>query len=168
MLRKYHGYNVYLHNFSYFDSIFLIESLSSLGDIKLIKRDNRIIKLTLSFQAKASTYSLYFRDSLLLLPDSLDNLSKSFNIDTPKSHFPIFFLNRPDLDWGYAGSLPEASYYPAWGKSTNFFEKTYNKLRLEANQADKAWNLREELAKYCENDTIALYKVLTNFQREIY
>lgn len=70
----------------------MIHSLSSLGDIKLIRRKNRIIKLTLSFKAKSSTYTLFFMDSLLLLPDSLDNLSKSFNVDSPKSHFPLFRL----------------------------------------------------------------------------
>ena len=98
MLRKYHNYHVYLHNFSYFDSIFMIDSLTTLGDVKLTRRQKSIIKLTFSFQVKNSTYTLFFMDSLLLLPDSLDNLSKGFSVDTPKSHFPLFFLNKPDLD----------------------------------------------------------------------
>ena len=79
MKRKYHNHKIYLHNFSKFDSIFLLSIMSSLTD-KLFPliRDGRIIDLRFEF---ADKYTLYFRDSLLLLPASLRSLAKNFNVE---------------------------------------------------------------------------------------
>ena len=50
MIKKYADYVVYLHNFSYFDSIFLIRIISSMNVItKPIIRDNRIIDFKVGF-----------------------------------------------------------------------------------------------------------------------
>lgn len=50
MIRKYSGYRVYLHNFSQFDSIFLLRILSNLSEyIKPIIRDGRIINLRVKY-----------------------------------------------------------------------------------------------------------------------
>jgi len=45
MKRKYNKYKIYLHNFSYFDSVFLLTTLSSLTSINLFPqvRDGRFI-----------------------------------------------------------------------------------------------------------------------------
>lgn len=39
----------YVHNFSYFDAIFMMDVLSKLGTVKPLIRDNRFIQLDFSF-----------------------------------------------------------------------------------------------------------------------
>ena len=87
MIQKYKGYIVYLHNFSYFDGVFLIKILSSLNvNIKPIIREGRIIDFRIRDN---NNLTLYFRDSYLLLPASLDKLAKSFNTSTQKGDFEV-------------------------------------------------------------------------------
>jgi len=93
MTRKYRNKKIYVHNFSYFDAIFMINVLSKLGKVKPLMRDNRIIQLNFYFftkdektgklNKKADYFTFY--DSYLLLQASLDNLSKSFHINNKKS-----------------------------------------------------------------------------------
>nr|YP_010455102.1 hypothetical protein NYK79_mgp46 [Porodaedalea mongolica]UUA03944.1 hypothetical protein [Porodaedalea mongolica]WCF76704.1 hypothetical protein [Porodaedalea mongolica] len=100
MVRKYKNYRINLHNFSYFDAVFLLNVLSNLATkIKPIIRDNQIIDLKFYFENNEnnetnSLYTLYFRDSYLLLPSSLDKLAKSFNT-VSKGIFPYKFINNP-------------------------------------------------------------------------
>lgn len=81
MKRKYdqaRSGKVYLHNFSHFDGVFLLKTLSSLTEtIRPIVRDGRIIDLKVSFGGERK-YNLYFRDSYLLLPSSLAKLANKF------------------------------------------------------------------------------------------
>ncbi|RKF76578.1 putative DNA polymerase [Golovinomyces cichoracearum] len=114
MKRKYDGYKIYTHNFSYFDSIFIIDVLSRLGEVKPIMRDNKILKLTFKFSLPNSKrkHTLYFMDSLLMLPNSLDKLSKSFNINNKKSIFPHLFLENPNISLNYRGVCPDYCYFP--------------------------------------------------------
>lgn len=64
--KKYNKHNVYLHNFSNFDGIFLLRVIKEVFEkVKLIKRDNDIIEVRATW---GKHYSVKFRDSLLLLP----------------------------------------------------------------------------------------------------
>lgn len=60
---RYDDYIVYAHNFSKFDSIFLLKLLSDKNKYKLdiIKRDSDIIEVT------PKCFKIKFRDSLLLI-----------------------------------------------------------------------------------------------------
>lgn len=79
LTRKYSGYKVYLHNFSNFDSIFMLSVLTDLTDkIEPIIRDGRYINIKLNYGPK-NKYVISFRDSLLLLPFSLKDLYDSFD-----------------------------------------------------------------------------------------
>lgn len=49
MIRKYHGYKIYLHNFAKFDAIFLIKEFARVGIINPIIHRGRIISVILSF-----------------------------------------------------------------------------------------------------------------------
>jgi len=50
MKRKYHGYKVYLHNFSNFDGVYLLKIISSLSNkINIIIKDTKIINLQIKF-----------------------------------------------------------------------------------------------------------------------
>lgn len=104
MQRKYNGYRVYLHNFSNFDGIFLLNILTKLSDniIPIIK-DSKLIDI--KFKFANSKYTLFFRDSYLLLPSSLDNLAKSFKVES-KGKFPILFVNDESIPLNYVGKIP--------------------------------------------------------------
>lgn len=48
MRRKYNGWNVYIHNGSLFDCIFLLKYITVMGHIDLLMKDNKIINIKLS------------------------------------------------------------------------------------------------------------------------
>jgi DNA polymerase type B, organellar and viral len=96
---------VYLHNFSYFDAVFLIKILSSFNaKISPIIRDNCIIDFKFKFQYSNNKFiTLYFRDSYLLIPSSLSNLSRVFKV-LKKDIFPYKFLKLENIH--YTGNVP--------------------------------------------------------------
>jgi hypothetical protein len=107
MKRKYHNYKVYLHNLSNFDGIFLLKILTSLSDkINIIIREGRIIDI--KFKFGSNNYTLYFRDSYLLLPSSLRELAINFNVEN-KGLFPYSFVNEHELN--YIGNIPTINYF---------------------------------------------------------
>ena len=107
-VRKYNNNKVYVHNFSNFDSIFLLSVFTDLSDsVHPVIRDGRFINLRINFAGK---YNLYFRDSLLLLPSSLDKLAKNFSVIN-KGIFPYSFVNNKNISLIYEGLVPEYSYF---------------------------------------------------------
>lgn len=158
MKRKYDHYKVYLHNFSHFDGIFLIKILSNLSnDIKPIIRDGRIIDLRFIFDT--NKYSIYFRDSYLLLPSSLKKLAKNFNVED-KGVFPYSFVNDESIKLNYEGLIPEFKYY------NDITKESYDSLRLKYSK--EVWSLRNETIKYCEQDCKTLYKIIDSFSIKIF
>lgn len=121
--RKYNEYKVYLHNFSYFDGIFLMRIISDLvlsNNIKPVIRDNRIINLRVEFlpentKNEQRKYYVEFRDSYLLLTTSLEKLGKTFAINEGKLEnklpFPFRFVNESSINYDYKGSIPEYKFY---------------------------------------------------------
>ena len=152
MIRKYNGYNVYMHNMAKFDIIFLFKYLLKLGLVKPIIHNNRIILIDFKFEK----YNLKFKDSLLLL-NSLSKLSKSFNVHNPKSVFPIFFVNENNLN--YIGEVPDFKNFK------NIKLEDYNNYKSKFNNN---WNLRNECIKYCKLDCISLYQILIKFNDMIF
>jgi len=103
---KYNHYVVYAHNFSGFDGIFLLKVLTELGIIDPKMRDGKIFNITLKYKINENKDGLlYFRDSLLLLPNSLRDLAESFDVES-KSYFPYEFVNDPNVDLNYVGPIP--------------------------------------------------------------
>jgi len=123
MKKKYNYYKIYLHNFSYFDGIFIIKILASLTDINLnpIIKDGRIINFPFWFKTDTSKkyFTLYFRDSYLILPSSLRKLAISFNTEL-KSIFPYNFVNNPKISLLYEGVVPKIKYF------SNISKNEYN------------------------------------------
>ena len=80
--RKYEGYNVYAHNLSNFDIIFLLKDISKFRKefkINFLKKEDKFIAIHIYNHAQHISITL--KDSLLLLPSSLDKLSTLFQID---------------------------------------------------------------------------------------
>ena len=183
MKPKYHNYKVYIHNFSFFDAIFLLRifSESTILPIKPVIRDDRIIDLKFSFystlvaQEEASQKReernktklvLFFRDSFLLLPSSLRKLAINFNVEN-KGIFPYAFVNNINNPLNYKGVVPDIKYFDSiFGSPPNKQEQEeYNKYY---NTYENNWCLRKETIKYCEQDCKTLYQVITNFQIKIF
>ena len=105
MIRKYHGYKIYLHNFSKFDAIFLFVILAELSNkLSPVINDGKLLDIKFGFCD--GKYKLNFRDSLFMLPSSLKKLSKSFNIENKKTIFPYRFASRENILNKYSGSIP--------------------------------------------------------------
>ena len=115
--RKYKGYVIYAHNFSGFDSIFIIKTLSTLCSINIIIKDGKVIQLTVLF----NHYNFYLRDSYLILPSSLRKLAKSFGV-SEKSHFPYSFVNNEAISLDYIGIIPA---YDLW---VNLSKEEYEEM----------------------------------------
>ena len=156
MIRKYNGYYVYMHNMAKFDIIFLFKYLLKLGLVKPIIHNDRLIYIEFNF-GKNNEYQIKFKDSLLLLLRSLATLSQAFNVVNSKSVFPIFFVNKENLD--YIGEVPDIKYF----KDVNLKEYENYKSKFNNN-----WNLKNEAIKYCNLDCISLYQVLFKFNEMIF
>jgi hypothetical protein len=159
MKRKYSGYKVYLHNFSYFDGVFLLRILSVLtNEIKPIIKDGRLISVPFHY-GKKFEYVIHFRDSLLLLPSSLSKLAKSFNVEK-KGHFPHSFVNLEGVKLNYVGCIPEKKY---------FYNITDSEYLEYCNQYPNGkWDIKKETIKYCEQDVRTLYQIIDKFSERIY
>jgi hypothetical protein len=182
MRRKYQNYKIFFHNFSVFDGVFLLRILTNLSDkIRPIIKDGDIIDLVFKFGKN----TIYFRDSYLLLPASLKDLTKSFKV-TNKGIFPYFFLINTNNPLDYIGPIPEYKYFSNItveeynkkfkGKSERYWKlNKFNGVTPEVykdycNQFEDKnnWNLREESIKYCLNDCVSLYEVLLKFSKQIF
>ena len=84
LVRKYYGYKIYIHNLAKFDSTFLLLTLINIPGIKpvIISREDDLIFIKVHFDLKKdkNSYngSITIYDSYLILPSSLDKLSKVF------------------------------------------------------------------------------------------
>jgi DNA polymerase type B, organellar and viral len=103
-------------------------------------------------------YSLQFKDSYLILLDSLAKLTKGFGVETLKSIFPFSFVNENNLD--YRGEVPELKYFV-----NKISKQEYQDYKSRFNSF---WDLREETIKYCEIYCISLYQVIFKFNNMIF
>ena len=121
---KYHNNEVFLPNFSNFDSVFLLTVMTDVSDqIQPVLRDGNYIDLILKFAGK---YKLYFRDSYLILPSSLRSLAKNFNVEN-KGLFPYRFINNENISLNYCGPVPSIDYFYSAEEYANYSKEFINK-----------------------------------------
>lgn len=160
MKPKYSGFKIFIHNFSYFDGIFFMKIITALSHkIRPIIRDSQIIELKTYF-GKNDMYSISFRDSFLLLPSSLKSLCQTFNVPQKKTLFPYNFSNKVVLK--YKGTIPKITEFPK-----NVTPEEYDNYSKQWAKGE-AWSLRDETIKYCINDCVSLYQILSRFSLEIF
>jgi hypothetical protein len=160
MKKEYDGYKIYLHNFSYFDGIFLLSIITSLSNkVKILIRDGRIIDVKVGFEKS----KIFFRDSLLMIPISLAKAAKSFNVEE-KGKFPYRFVNQPEINYDYIGPVPSYDFFEKINED-DFTEEYYKAYCKDFNND---WDLEKETIKYCEQDCITLYQILQKFSTFIY
>jgi len=154
---KYHGYTVYCHNAGKFDYIFLQKIFYKYYNLsKIISKDVDIISVIITSKTYVGKIKpkIIFKDSIRILPTSLEKLCKGFGIDE-KGHFPYIFVNKNNLN--YEGEIPDIKYY----NPKRVDEKVYAKLKSEID-VKGAWKMQEETLKYLEWDLISLYQIVCN------
>src|SRR3978361_789021 len=104
LLDNYTGYNIYAHNLSGFDVVYLLNSISKYGNnAEVIMRDDKFISINLKklVENNNSSKPIYnrisIRDSLLILPSSLDKLGNSFGVGG-KVMFDFNAFNKSNLN----------------------------------------------------------------------
>jgi hypothetical protein len=98
---------------------------------------------------------IQFKDSYLLLPQSLRKLCLAFDVVVHKGYFPFKLTN-----FYYTGVFPQ---FDLWSGIT---KAVYNTLKLE--HKNKLWNFKLEAVKYCQLDCQSLHEVLTKFNELIF
>lgn len=81
LMSKYRGKTVYAHNLSRFDVVFLFKEIGRLQNagykVTILNKDDKIISINI---VRGKNTCLVIKDSLLLLPASLEMLAKQFNL----------------------------------------------------------------------------------------
>jgi hypothetical protein len=164
--KKYNLYKVFFHNFSNFDSVFILKHLVPLASkIIPIIRDGIIIELKCEFGIN-NPIKIFFRDSFLMLPASLYELAQNFDCGE-KILFPYKFINREDINLDYSGEVPDISYFESQIEYDDYvLDKVYEEYKNSFK--DKEWNLKKETIRYCESDVVILHKVISKFQKRIF
>lgn len=131
---------IYVHNLN-FDGLLIINSLSNQNKIKFntFMRDLRIYNIAVKFNNKI----INFRCSYKILPSSLKNISKSFNLEE-KMVFPYKFSSLENLF--YEGPVP-----------IEIFFNTFEEWEF-LNKNLKKFNFREYSILYCTRDVVITSK----------
>ena len=147
---------VYAHNLSGFDGIFLLKQLLTFGKVEPLLFNSKLmsIKIKLNIEGyKGKT--IVFKDSYLLLPQSLRKLCEAFNITKPKGYFPFLLTNVL-----YKGVLPKLEFWT--GITANEYESLINQY------LGTTWSFKEEAIKYCKLDCQCLHEILIKFNELIF
>lgn len=157
---------VYIHNLSKFDLYFLNDVLKNDKDISSnykMNKNGKILSINVSFKNKKQAGRFILRDSLLLMPSDLRNLTKKFGAINEKLYFPHRFVQKDNLN--YIGIKPDLEYYDYDEDDKDEFIKLkdyYNNIK------SNNWNLKEELLKYLEYDVKGLQQVIKKFSDDIW
>jgi len=154
--KKGNNLNVYAHNLSNFDGIFLLKHLIKFGEVEPLYFHGRLITVKVKLNIKGFKGKvIIFKDSYLLLPVKLRILCEVFKVASTKGYFP-YGLN----DIFYSGVFPKLEYW------TGMSPAQYNILKLEFK--NKLWNFQLEAIKYCKLDCKALHQVLMFYNKEFF
>lgn len=168
---KYHNCIFYTHNLGGYDAVFILKILGdynkAVGEkyykMNAVLRDNRIIKLQISIKkSKSVTNTIFWLDSLPLLPMSLSNLAKGFSTTyEKKNHFSHIHLLLKKL-YIMLETHPELNI--SWGApiKTDITLEEYLKIK------NTNWNLKEETIKYLYSDLISLLQIMYEFSHHIF
>ena len=141
---KYKGYQIYAHNLSRFDIIFLFKDIADLKNagykITVLKKEDKFISIQILNRNK--NVSLTIKDSFLLLPSSLASLSRQLNAAVKKGIEPVF---TGDTSSEYY--MDDLSHYSK---------------DIERISDLEVW--KEKVQTYCEQDCISLYQVICKFR----
>lgn len=145
----------YAHNLSGFDGVFLMNQLVKFGEVEPLVFNGKImsIKVHLNIEGYIGR-TIIFKDSYLLLPNSLRKLCELFNLNISKTYFP-FHLS----DINYKGPIPDIAMWDICGTEYATIARRFK---------NKAWSFKAEAIKYCKIDCVSLHQILTMFNEFIF
>jgi hypothetical protein len=147
---------VYAHNLSGFYGIFLLKYLLEYGKVEPLLHNGKLISIKVKLNVEGyKNKIIVFKDSYLLLPLSLRNLCKAFDVSASKSFFPFMLTNI-----FYKGILPKIEFW------TEISLSEYEKL-LEV-YTGITWSFKDEAIKYCKLDCQCLHEIIVKFNKLIY
>lgn len=145
----YSDYIFYTHNLD-FDGIYLLQALiATTKDPEkiqvILKEGESIVSIKID--------NLQIFDSLKILPISLNNLAKDFQLTRTKIILPYNFIRDNILN--YIGKKPNIEFY------TKINQQQYNQL-------PDIFNVKKDTLQYLDNDLEILYAIIVKFQTIIY
>ena len=164
---------VYAHNFAKFDGPLLLKhivtfslweyAIDTIGTMKvepLIFNGKLIsVKIIITSKDSKNKRTVIFKDSYLLLNNSLRKLCETFSIVNKKMYFPINFSSGKFIETlTYEGPVPKYA--------GNIPKKAYNEIN--ENFIINNWNFMAESIKYCVVDCTSLFHILTKFNNLIF
>jgi len=148
--KERNGFTLYAHNLGRFDSIFILKSLVKSGyDIKAQWQNNDILFIKITDKNRKIYVKL--KDSIKLIPTSLDKMLKTFNCEISKGIFPHTFVSENTLN--YVGPKPNIKYYYDDSKITDSQLNGYNNL-------PDTFNLKKECLAYLKSDVKGLLEAM--------
>ena len=121
MRDKYSSKIFYVDNLGNFDTIFILKLLAlkneqfknmqikEIYSFNITSRDKGLIKVVVKRTIDNKVRSVTLVDSYALLSSSLENLSKSYDVEVKKGKFPYDFVNKNTVF--YEAVTPDISYY---------------------------------------------------------
>jgi hypothetical protein len=145
----------YAHNLSGFDGVFLMNQLVKFGEVEPLVFNGKImsIKVHLNIEGYIGR-TIIFKDSYLLLPNSLRKLGELFKIEVAKTYFPFHLT-----DIFYKGPLPDITMWDITSSEYRVLAKRFRQ---------RLWVFEHEAIRYCKIDCIALHQIITKFNEFIF
>jgi hypothetical protein len=123
-----------------------MKHLYAFGRVKPLLHNGKLISISLFVDIKGhKNKTIIFKDSYLMLPQSLRQLCKSFKVEIHKGHFPFNMSNI-----NYTGVFPQFDYW------TDITALEYDTMKLEFK--NKIWSFKDEAIKYCVLDCVSLHQ----------
>lgn len=166
---KLNNFIFYVHNFGKLGAPFIIKALSlyntsddseviknpfKFEEVKTRNSDVLSLKVTCYMNNSKEPNKIIFKDSMAILPFSLRDLGRNFEIKETKGYFPYVFCNEKTLF--YSGKTPDIEFYK--GISSKEYKKLYK----------EAWSLKDECFYYLEKDLLCLYKIMIKANKTLH
>jgi hypothetical protein len=135
-----------------------MKHLLTYGKVEPLLKNGKLISIKVKIEGadKSDNKTIVFKDSYLLLPNSLRQLCEAFKVDNPKSHFPFLLSNIY-----YSGIIPKFEYW------TGISLSEYDGIAKDY-IGRKLWSFQLESIKYCKLDCLSLHQVLVKFNELIF
>jgi hypothetical protein len=107
-------------------------------------------------------YHIRFIDTYHFLLQPLRNLSKTYDVETVKGHFPHHF-NRPE-NQNYIGKIPDEKAFGVMNMDEEHYENDFKPwYQTQKDRTD--WNFKTELIRYCVADVELLAMTVVKFRK---
>ena len=158
-LTSRHRVTVIFHNLKKFDGQLILEtSYDSHRDVSnIIAVGQKVLRFSVD--------GVEYKDSFCFLPHKLADFTSMFGLDGNrfvKGYFPHLFNVRAHQT--YRGPVPAVDYFDPEGMKSELAE-FYRWHSRQVAEVGDAWDLQDELLRYCESDVRLLKEGVNAFRR---